>query len=206
MLRGLGLQIRYFSYLRPVDNRQSKSKDFLTYALGYGKKLGLRVFPLVPGKKIPLIPNWQNEATTDEAKIREWWTRWPNANIGIVTGEYRDGYFYVLDFDPRNGGDWFDDVGEDILPPTWVVHTARGGRHFYYRTDRLLPCRKLPDGVDLKGKGGYVVAPPSILLDDDGKLIGEYDWEFERRPKDIGMGENPNWVLEELNGKRRGAN
>jgi hypothetical protein len=91
-----------------MPQAQRKGKDFLTYALKYAQKLGLRVIPLVPGKKIPLIPDWPNEATTDEAKIREWWTRWPNANIGIVTGRYRDGYFIVLDFDPRNGGDWFD--------------------------------------------------------------------------------------------------
>jgi hypothetical protein len=185
-----------------MPRNQRKGKDFLTYALGYTQKLGFRVFPLVPGKKIPMIPNWQNEATTDEAKIREWWTRWPNANIGIVTGEYRDGFFYVLDFDPRNGGDWFDDVGEDILPPTWVVHTARGGRHYYYRTRELLRSAMLPDGVDLKGKGGYVVAPPSILFDDDGNPIGDYAYQVGNMPKDLGMAEGPSWVLEKLHGKR----
>jgi hypothetical protein len=186
-----------------MPNTQGKGKDFLTYALKYAQKLGLRVIPLVPGKKIPLIPNWPNEATTDEAKIREWWAKWPNANIGIVTGQYRDGYFYVLDFDPRNGGDWFADVAEDVLPPTWVVHTPSGGRHYYYRSPEPLRSAKLPDGVDLKGAGGYVVAPPSILLDDDGNLIGEYGFEVGRMPKDMGMGETPNWVLEELHGKSR---
>jgi hypothetical protein len=188
-----------------MPNTQDKGKDFLTYALGYAQKLGLRVIPLVPGKKIPLIPNWPNEATTDEAKIREWWTIWPNANIGIVTGQYRDGFFIVLDFDPRNGGDWYADVGEDVLPPTWVVHTPSGGRHYYYKSPEPLRSAKLPDGVDLKGAGGYVVAPPSILLDDDGNLIGEYGFEVGRMPKDMGMGETPNWVLEELHGKSRGG-
>jgi hypothetical protein len=188
-----------------MPKAQRKGKDFLTYALGYAQKLGLRVIPLVPGKKTPLIPDWPNEATTDEAKIREWWQKWPTANIGIVTGRYRDGYFVVLDFDPRNGGDWFDDVGEDVLPPTWVVHTPSGGRHYYYKTPELLRSAKLRHGVDLKGVGGYVVAPPSILLDDEGKLIGEYDYEVGRMPKDVAMGEKPNWVLEELHGKRNGG-
>jgi hypothetical protein len=59
--------------------------------------------------------------------------------------------------------------------------------------------------VDLKGVGGYVVAPPSILLDDDGNLIGEYGFEVGRMPKDMGMGETPNWVLEELHGKSSGG-
>jgi hypothetical protein len=112
-----------------MGETQGKGKDFLTYALGYGLKLGFRVIPLVPGKKTPLIPNWQNEGTWDEAKIREWWRKWPNANIGILTGRYRDGYFIVLDFDPRNGGNWWDDVGEEVLPPKlgWCIRRTGGG-------------------------------------------------------------------------------
>jgi len=184
---------------------QGKGKDFLSYALGYGPKLGFRVIPLRPGKKTPLIPNWPNEATTDEAKIREWWTRWPDANIGIVTGEYRDGFFCVLDFDPRNGGGWWDDVGEDVLPETWVVHTPSGGRHYYYRTPERLRSAKLQHGVDLKGNGGYVVAPPSILLDDEGNFIGDYDFQVGSMPKDKGMGACPQWVLDELGKKRDGG-
>jgi hypothetical protein len=159
----------------------------LAYALGYGQKLGFRVIPLVPGKKTPLIPNWQNEGTWDEAKIREWWGRWPNANIGILTGRYRDGYFIVLDFDPRNGGDWFDDVGEDVLPPTWVVHTPNKGRHYYYRTTELYRCEKLPHGVDLRGEGGYVVAPPSVLIDDEKGFVGDWGFQIGNMPKDMGM-------------------
>jgi len=188
-----------------MQGEQRKGKDFLTYAMGYARKLGLRVFPLVPGKKEPLIPNWQNEATTDEAKIRKWWTRWPNANIGIVTGEYRDGYFYVLDFDPRNGGNWWAEVGEDVLPPTWVVHSARGGRHFYYRSPEPVQSAKLREGVDLKGKGGYVVAPPSDLYDENGNHVGEWGWQVGNMPKDLEMGEGAGWVLDELSGRRDGG-
>jgi hypothetical protein len=140
---------------------KGKGTNFLAAALWYAK-LGFRVFPLKPGTKEPLIKDWPNKATWDEAQIREWWGKWPDANIGIATGRYRDGYFCVLDFDPRNGGDWYGDVGEDILPPTWVVHTGGGGRHYYYKTPYPLRGRKLKDGVDLKGEGGYVVAPPSI--------------------------------------------
>jgi hypothetical protein len=178
---------------------KGKGREFLPSALWLSQKLGLRVFPLVPGKKTPLIPNWQNEATTDEAKIREWWTRWPNANIGIVTGEYRDGYFYVLDFDPRNGGDWWDDVGEDVLPPTWVVHTPSGGRHFYYKTPYPLRSRKLKNGVDLKGEGGYVVAPPSIHPNGE-----PYGWEVGAEPGDIPIGGVPEWVLPEARAAEKG--
>jgi hypothetical protein len=170
-----------------MQTRHHKVRDFLAHALGYGQKLGLRVIPLRPGKKTPLIPNWQNEATWDEAKIREWWRRWPDANIGILTGRYRDGYFIVLDFDPRHGGNWWADVGEDILPPTWVVHTPNGGRHFYYRTAELYRCEKLPDGVDLRGEGGYVVAPPSDLIDDEKGFVGDWAFQIGNMPKDMAM-------------------
>jgi hypothetical protein len=180
-------------------NAPPKGNEFLEAALVYGPKLGLRVFPLVPGKKTPLIPNWQNEATTDEAKIREWWTKWPNANIGIVTGRYRDGYFCVLDFDPRNGGDWFDDVGEDVLPRTWVVHTGGGGRHYYYKTPYPLRSRKLKNGVDLKGEGGYVVAPPSIHPNGE-----PYGWEVGAEPGNIPIGGVPEWVLPEARAAEKG--
>jgi len=182
-----------------------KDRDFLTYALGYGPKLGFRVIPLKPGKKTPLIDDWPNKATWDEAQIREWWAKWPNANIGILTGRYRDGFFIVLDFDPRNGGDWWDDVGEDVLPPTWVVHTPSGGRHFYYRTSELLRGEKLPVGVDLKGEGGYVVVPPSVLYDDEGNFIGDYDFQVGNMPKELGLALYTQWGLDYFRRGRGGA-
>jgi len=159
------------------------------------------VIPLRPGRKEPLISDWPNKATTDEAQIRKWWSRWRDANIGIATGRFLDGYFCVIDFDPRNGGGWFDDVGEEVLPPTWVVHSGRGGRHFYYRTPELLRNTKLDAGVDLKGEGGYVVVPPSILLDANGQQIGEYGWQVGSAPKDLEMAEVPIWILSKQGGE-----
>jgi len=182
-----------------------KDRDFLTYALGYGPKLGFRLIPLRPGKKTPLIDDWPNKATWDEAQIREWWRKWPDANIGILTGRYRDGYFIVLDFDPRNGGDWWDDVGEDILPPTWVVHTPSGGRHFYYRTAELFRCEKLPDGLDLRGEGGYVVAPPSVFIDDEKGHIGDWDFQVGNMPKDMGMAVRTQADMAKLRGRASGV-
>jgi len=162
-----------------------KDRDFLTYALGYGAKLGFRVIPLRPGKKTPLIDDWPNKATWDEAQIREWWRKWPDANIGILTGRYRDGYFIVLDFDPRNGGSWWDELEADILPDTWVVDTPSRGRHFYYRTTELWRCEKFPHGLDLRGEGGYVVAPPSVLIDDEKEYIGDWDFQIGNMPRDM---------------------
>jgi hypothetical protein len=158
------------------------------------------VIPLRERDKRPLIDDWPNKATWDEAQIREWWAKWPNANIGIATGRYRDGYFIVLDFDPRNGGDWYADVGKDVLPDTWVVHTGGGGRHFYYKTPKLLRGAKLMAGVDLKGEGGYVVAPPSVHPNGE-----RYGWEVGAGPGEIPLAEVPEWVLRELAGEGQSA-
>jgi ABC-type dipeptide/oligopeptide/nickel transport system ATPase component len=185
--------VRYFLYLWPMPVNQDKGTKFLEAALRYARR-GFRVIPLRERGKEPLISGWPERATWDEAQIREWWERWPNANIGIATGKYRDGYFCVLDFDPRHGGDWYDDVGEDTLPTTWVVHTGGDGRHFYYRTRDPLRCAKLRDGVDLKSEGGYVVVPPSV----HPETGNEYGWRIGSAPRDLEMAWVPEWVLEEL--------
>ena len=172
-----------------------KGREFLDAAIGYAK-LGFRVLPLKERDKRPLIEDWPNNATTDEATIRGWWAKWPKANIGIATGRYGGGYFCVLDFDPRNGGGWYGDAGPETLPPTWVVHTGGGGRHYYYRTRELLRGAKLLSGVDLKGEGGYVVAPPSIHPEG-----GAYVWEVGAGPGDMPIGGVPEWVLREAAGE-----
>ncbi len=178
---------------------QNKGREFLAIALWYAQ-LGFRVIPLKERAKEPLIADWPNKATTDEATIRGWWAKWPAANIGIATGRYRDGYFCVLDFDPRNGGDWYADVGPDVLPPTWVVHTGGGGRHYYYKTPKLLRSAKLGAGVDLKGDGGYVVAPPSVHPNGE-----KYGWEVGAGPGENPIGDVPEWVLREVAGEAQSA-
>ena len=54
-----------------------------------------------PGKH-PRTEHGFKDASVEEAKIRAWWTRWPDANVGIVTGEIAG--IVVIDIDPRNGG------------------------------------------------------------------------------------------------------
>jgi len=126
----------------------SEGTEFLAFAIRYAK-LGFRVFPVRERGKEPLIADWPNKATTDEEVIREWWGRWPRANIGIVTGAYGGGFFCVLDFDPRSGGDWFADAPREILPPTCIVHTGGGGRHYYYSTPSPIRTSKVGGGVCL---------------------------------------------------------
>src|SRR5690606_16501331 len=76
----------------------------LQYALEYARR-GWRVFPCRPGGKQPVTGlRWRNEATTDEATIRRWWKRWPEANIGLATGGTGKGSgVVVLDVDGEAG-------------------------------------------------------------------------------------------------------
>jgi hypothetical protein len=132
-------------------------------ALAYATKLGWPVFPLREKEKDPLTPNGFKDATTDLAQIREWWKKNPRGNIGIPTGVA----FWVLDIDPRNGGD--ESLGALVvkygaLPNTIQQQTGGGGRHYLFALeDPPVPNRTgFVDGVDVKSKGGYIVVPPSI--------------------------------------------
>ena len=118
-----------------------------------------------PGKH-PRTPNGFKDATTDPAVITQWWTRWPNSNIGIATG--RISGIFVIDVDPKNGGDQSlakleAELGP--LPRDYVVETSNGGLHFYYAypDNEEINCKpfKPYSGIDIRGDGGYVIAPPS---------------------------------------------
>jgi hypothetical protein len=167
---------------------QDKGNKFLEAALRYAA-LGFRVIPLKERAKEPLIDDWPNKATWDEAQIREWWAKWPNANIGIATGRYRAGYFCVLDYDPRNDPENRERWKEDPLPFTPMVLTGGGGAHFYFFTPTPIGKRKVGPGKDLLGEGGYVVAPPSIHP--NGK---RYVWAEGRAPFVIPLASLPEWV------------
>lgn len=136
----------------------------LEHALQYAS-WGWAVFPLRPETKEPATEHGFKDATTDPAKIRKWWKQNPRFNIGIATG--RVSGIFVVDIDPRNGGDvaaFWRAANLDTVR-IGVVVTGSDGRHLYFRypSDRDVPSRKeFVPGIDLKSDGGYVVAPPSI--------------------------------------------
>jgi hypothetical protein len=133
---------------------------------------GFHVFPIAAGKKAPpLISDFPNQATTDDEQIREWWIRHPDANIGISTTRYGESEaLLVVDVD--NKGDKHGDhellrlelEGRE-MPDTYRVDTPTGGWHLYYRVDA--PVRQGADllgrGVDVRSRGGYVVAAGSTV-------------------------------------------
>jgi hypothetical protein len=129
-------------------------------AISYAAR-GWRVFP-VKGK-LPLVM-WQEEATTDFLTINDWWTiHYPDAGIGLVTGNG----LVVLDVDAKSGGlESFGKLLEeqptgDLEGP--VVRTGGGGLHLYFTSmgAELRNKTGVRPGIDIRGDGGYVVAPPS---------------------------------------------
>jgi hypothetical protein len=149
---------------------------------------GWSVIPLLPGSKSPCIPwrEYQQRLATDEV-VQGWTERWPQANVGIVTGAVSG--LIVLDADTPEA---WEEVQRRGLPPTPIVSTGKG-KHIYLRHpggEVRNFVRKLP-GLDLRADGGYVVAPPS--LHPEGR---RYTWET---PPDTLLGDSPDWFLGWIN-------
>lgn len=136
-------------------------------ALDYAAR-GWWVFPLAPGSKEPFKESHGfKDATTDPDIINGWWAETPDANVGIATGQ-RSGFF-VLDADTHKDSDCLRKLEKQRgnLPQTYTIQTAHGGRHYYFRLASTQTIRnsqgKLGRFLDVRGDGGYVVAPPSVV-------------------------------------------
>lgn len=130
----------------------------LTWALKYLSQ-GLSVIPLVPRGKEPLI-DWKPYQTRppSESAVREWFNKWPQANIGVLTGTVSD--IVVIDLDGADG----IKSGQSLQLASPVTVTTGKGKHLWYRHPGEAvgnSVRSFP-GVDVRGDGGYVLAPPSI--------------------------------------------
>jgi len=181
--------------------------SLLDVALAYADR-GWNLFPLhtcVEGKcscwktgcdriaKHPMTQNGFKDATADPAVIRQWWTATPTANIGIRTGAGSD--IWVVGPDGQQGIDALAELVRQHggLPDTPHARTGGGGMHYYYRwpsSDTITNRRNhhgLP--IDVRGAGGYVVAPPS-----KHKSGAYYTWEVS--PEEVAPAEAPAWLLD----------
>src|SRR5262245_12561671 len=144
--------------------------------------------------KHPRTLHGLKDATTDEATIRRWWKMWPTANIGIRTGAVSG--IVVLDRDDYKGGtESLEELEATYspLPETAQGLTGGGGIHYVFshpgthvtsRTENFAP------GLDIKGDGGYIVAPPSLH-----KSERRYQWEVQQDPEDTPLAPIPDWLL-----------
>lgn len=144
-----------------------------------------------------LVPQGVLNADTDPQVIREWWSLYPDANIGIATGDASG--VVVLDIDEEHGGGQTLATLEERfgqLPNTWCVLTGGGGYHFYYRMPSLdirNSAGSIGPGIDVRGNGGYVVAPPSVHISGT-----PYKWSPLLHPKSIDLADVSGWLRERM--------
>lgn len=147
------------------------------------------VFPLARHGKAPAIPKRKGgkgfkDATTDSERIEKWWDRHPDHNIGLATGHAFD----VIDVDTKDSDGNPSPQGIESFIQLLQAHkipechgvavTASGGVHLYVKPTGKGCFAGIRPGVDYRGKGGYVVAPPSTL----GKPGRDYTWLVEPSP------------------------
>jgi putative DNA primase/helicase len=177
-------------------------------ALAYAKA-GLLVFPSPRGSKMSYKSarfsggaRWG--ATKDPDQIRADWARWPQANVCIVTG-IDSGIFVVeIDTPKGHGVDGFKtlerlEASHGPMPVTLQAESPSGSRHFYFLMPKSFVVRndtgtKLGPGIDIRGEGGMVIAPPSVR--DDGAYVWLNDAQIEKAP---------GWILTRLIERARPA-
>lgn len=140
-------------------------------ALEYAQR-GWFVFPCLPGEKTPATQHGHKEASRDPDQINAWWSRQPNANIGIAVAPSG---LVTLDVDVAEGKPGAASLREidSQLTDTLTQVTGRGGLHIVYtRPPDVQPQRRIGfrPGLDLIGEG-YIVAAPSVLSSG-----GQYRW------------------------------
>lgn len=135
------------------------SNPMLEEALKY-RALGLSVIPLRPRDKKPLF-SWTEFQTriASEKEIRQWWKDYPKANVGIVTGKISG--IAVVDLDIGKNEKLDPSAIWDIAP-TEVISRTGSGYHLIYKYPKEGLKNSAKDGIDTRGDGGYIVAPPSI--------------------------------------------
>jgi putative DNA primase/helicase len=196
-------------FLRKTEATSMNAQE---YAMFYAIEKNWAVFPLKPHDKKPLFPaahetgnsckgecgkvgHGFHDAVTDAFTIAEWWSRYPNAGIGIATGK-RSGFF-ALDVDPvHQGEDTFKKhiakYGE--FPKTITALTGSGGHHYLFEMPDLdirNSAGKLGDGIDTRGNGGYIATAPTIHPNGN-----PYKWI--EQPSETTLAKSPNWLIEML--------
>lgn len=156
---------------------------------------GWPVFPLAKNSKKPAIPRDKGgkgflDATTDVKRICKWWSRHSDHNIGLATGHLFD----VVDIDPDKGGvqSLSDLLQTNSIPFVHGIVATAGadepefrpsGMHLYVKPTGKGNYAGIRPGIDYRGRGGYVVAPPSTL----GSRVRSWSWAVQPSPEIKGV-------------------
>jgi len=145
-----------------------------------------------PGKH-PTTKHGPKDASRNSIQLATWWDARPDANIGVRTG--RNAGIVVIDVDPRHGGD--ESLAELVrehgeLPATVEALTGGGGRHLVFKHPggTIRNRSNMRPGIDVRGDGGYIVAPPS-----NHASGGQYRWREGHGPHETTPAEMPAWLL-----------
>jgi hypothetical protein len=157
----------------------SRTKNpLLSAALGYAER-GWRVFPLWPGDKRPIPEEGFKAASSDHHQVLEWWQLFPDANIGLATGNPFD----VLDLDNFSvevQTALLALLGSDYHHEGPVALTGKGAHYYFAASTARNRAKLFGVAVDFRGDGGYVVAPPS--LHPSGRLYRWAKGRDDRQP------------------------
>lgn len=136
--------------------------QMIQFATHYVKN-GWSILPLKPASKQPCIPNGVHGASNNPSQVGDWWTKWPDANIGIACGPVSNGLI-VIDIDGPIGEQNLAECEAKLGPLTGAMKakTSRG-RHLYMQSDAYIRSRvPLMEELEVRSRGLYVVGPPSI--------------------------------------------
>ena len=167
-------------------------------------KMGLHVIPIKgaygqdydDSKKPFSGSTWKEfqDRKPTEQDIIGWFKEWPRASIALLTGPQTN----LLDLDIDKGKGGFESLEGKELPKSWIAGTPTGGLHYYFNWPKELneiatTKQKIYPGVDVRGKGGYVVAPPSM-----GFSGGSYHWKEGCSMIEAELVDPPKWLVDRL--------
>lgn len=158
--------------------------------------LGFKVFPIARGDKVPAIKGGHGckDATDDWATIQRWADEYPDCNIGIATGQPSG--VTVVDVDTSKGG--LESARRFQWPRAPLAQTQSGGFHLFFRFEKSVKnsAGRLGRGLDVRNTGGYVVAAPSVYVDQKTGEVRAYRWI--RPPRGCNFPPLPDAVLKAL--------
>lgn len=182
--------------------RPDAQAPLVEWALWYASELRWPVFPLAPRSKTPAVPKTEggrgfHDATTDPQQIKAWWKRWPDANIGLPTGERSNTMIFDVDMKEWEGkrGDQtltMLEVEHQPLPRTLKMQTWSGSYQLFFNDHADVVNRTNAFGpwLDSRSRGGYTILPPSCIT--EGERSGQYRWENDPASPRAAV---PEWLL-----------